>query len=54
MRGANGTQRAARRWGSAEAAELLRRCAHDLAVSPRYLDYRVQLAYGERHGERYR
>ena len=37
--------------GASEAAELLRRCAHELAVSPRYLDYQVHLAYGERRGE---
>ena len=30
-----------------EAEALLRHCAHELAVSPRYLDYRVHVAFGE-------
>ena len=29
-----------------EAAALLRHCAHDLAVSPRYLDYLVHVRFG--------
>ena len=32
--------------GATEAATLLRRCAHEWAVSPRYLDYRVHQAFG--------
>ena len=33
--------------GVAEAAELLRRCAHEQAISPRYLDYQVHVAFGQ-------